>query len=116
CKVNGEGTNNAAVGGFYVDVQAPSALTVTTTSLPAATPGESYSAQLSASGGFSPHRWKIVSGTLPKGLRIHGTKGVISGTCSKDAATSTFTVEVSTPGSEPHTRDTAEASLTIEVS
>jgi|HubBroStandDraft_1064217.scaffolds.fasta_scaffold26600_2 hypothetical protein len=61
--------------------------TITTTSLPDATPGTAYSAvTLAATGGVAPYKWKVSSGTLPAGLKL-SSKGVLSGTPKKtDAA------------------------------
>lgn len=42
--------------------------------------GVAYSQTLTATGGFSPFHWAISSGTLPAGLKLNATTGVISGT------------------------------------
>lgn len=68
-------------------------LTVTTTSLPAATAGVRYSAKLTASGGVRPYTWSISSGTLPGGLTLHPATGAISGT-PVSGGTAGFTVQV----------------------
>jgi len=87
-------------------------LTVTTTSLPAATPGTRYDQTLTAAGGTPPYTWKLLAGSkLPKGLKLHKGSGVISGTPKNDAKSETFTVEVTDSADE-----TATATLTIAVS
>ncbi|GEN13525.1 Putative Ig domain-containing protein [Myxococcus fulvus] len=53
-------------------------LAVTTTTLPDATVGQSYSVTLTASGGKAPLRWST-QGTLPAGLSL-STTGTLSGT------------------------------------
>src|ERR1700684_4231592 len=53
-------------------------LSVTTASLPGATTGQQYSAQLAASGGEPPYIWSITSGSLPPGLTITNA-GLITG-------------------------------------
>jgi hypothetical protein len=58
----------------------PSALTVSTTSLPYAVVGEAYSATLVASGGTAPYSWTLSSGSLPAGLSYNAATGVIAGT------------------------------------
>jgi large repetitive protein len=94
-----------------------SPLTISTSSLPAATIGSTYSQPLSAEFGNPPYTWKLASGKLPKGLRLSGSTGVISGTPSKKAMSSTFTVEVlDTKTGKPKTRNTATATFTITVS
>jgi hypothetical protein len=92
---------------------------ITAASLPAAHVGASYSARLSASGGNPPYTWKLVkgSGTLPKGLKLDKSTGVISGVPSKKGATSTFTVEVlDSKVGKPKHQNAATATFTITVS
>lgn len=66
-------------------------LLVNTGSLPNATVGTSYSANLSASGGTAPYTWAVVSGQLPNGMTLSGA--VISGTPTV-AGTFNFSVTV----------------------
>jgi uncharacterized protein (TIGR03437 family) len=55
-------------------------LTITTPpNLPVATVGSPYSVTLSAAGGQAPYTWSAL-GTLPSGLALAGSTGVISGT------------------------------------
>jgi large repetitive protein len=65
---------------------------VTTTSLPAATQSGSYSHTLASTGGTAPIIWSISGGTLPTGLSLTGSSGVISGTVGASATSQTFTV------------------------
>lgn len=59
---------------------APSALAVTTASLPAATVNTAYSAQFTASGGSGGgYSWSIPSGSLPSGL-VLSSSGSVTGT------------------------------------
>ncbi len=53
-------------------------LTITTTELPAGTPGAAYHAALAASGGVPPLVWSVED-TLPEGLLLDSESGVISG-------------------------------------
>lgn len=55
-----------------------SAPTITTTSLPQAKVGISYSATLTATGGLAPYTWSINDGALPPGLSLSKT-GSITG-------------------------------------
>jgi Putative Ig domain/N-sulphoglucosamine sulphohydrolase, C-terminal len=49
-------------------------------SLPAARVGQPFSFQMKAWGGTTPYRWSIVSGSLPQGLSLNASTGLISGT------------------------------------
>jgi hypothetical protein len=82
------------------------AISISPTELPAGTVDVPYSAALQATGGTGNYTWTF-TGSLPSGLSINSTSGLISGT--PDAAgTSHFTVKVSdnaTPanmGSRPY--------------
>ena len=98
--------------GFTLSVAPSNALHVTTTSLPAATIGVTYSATLTAAGGKTPYKWTVTSGTLPKGLKL--TKnGMIKGNPPASAVTETFTVKVK---DKTHPTQSATATLTITVS
>lgn len=68
-------------------------LAITTSSLPAANLGVAYSATLAATGGQSPYTFAVTTGSLPTGLTLNSTTGVISGTPSA-AGTFNFTVTV----------------------
>lgn len=87
-------------------------LAVTTTSLPDATAGQPYTATLDADGGVAPYGWSVSSGSLPAGLTLDASTGVISGTPTGGGPVS-FTAQV-TDGASP-TADSATASLSITV-
>gem|GEM_PF-695905 len=66
------------------------AIAITQSSLAQGTVGTSYSQTLSASGGISPYgSWAITSGTLPAGLTLNASTGVISGTPTASASPAT---------------------------
>ena len=65
---------------------------ITTTTLPSATPNASYSATLQATGGVGTLTWGLASGTLPAGLSLSAS-GAITGTPTVSGS-STFTVQV----------------------
>ncbi|GEP45558.1 putative Ig domain-containing protein [Brevifollis gellanilyticus] len=62
-----------------VNIYCPT-ITLSPTTLNAATVGSAFSQTLSASGGTSPYTWSVSSGTLPAGLTLNASTGVISGT------------------------------------
>ncbi len=72
--------------------------------------GVAYTATLAATGGTPPYMWLLASGTLPAGLTLATSTGVISGTPTA-TGTSSFSVEVTDPA-----WDTATAPLSITVS
>ncbi len=81
-------------------VLVPKLMITSDSNLPAAKTNASYSTTLAASGGFTPYAWSIVSGSLPYGLTLNSSTGVISGT-STVGGWFDFTVQVteSTGGS-----------------
>jgi hypothetical protein len=89
-----------------------SVLTITTLSpLPTGIVGEAYTMSLLATGGVLPYTWSIVSGTLPPGLSLNRTIGLISGNPTT-IGSSTFRVRV-TDSSSPS--QTAELDLSMDV-
>ena len=59
--------------------------------LPGATLATAYSQTLTASGGIAPYAYAVTSGTLPAGMSLNTTTGVLSGTPTA-LGSSTFTV------------------------
>ena len=90
-------------------------LSVTTASLPAGVIGSNYSQTLAAAGGITPYTWSITTGSLPTGLSLNGSTGVISG---KPSGTFTGTVSftVTVTDNESPTKQTASANLSIIIS
>ena len=88
-------------------------LHVTTTSLPPATPGTQYSAQLQALGGAPPYHWSE-SGALPGKLKL-SRAGVLHGKVKAQSAGS-FPITVEVFDRRGKTRQSATATLTLTVS
>ena len=89
CAINSVGYSqeSAPAGPQIIDIQ------LTTTSLPPATIGTAYSATLAAQAGVTPYTWSISAGSLPTGLSLGSSTGIISGTPTAIGA-GTFTVKV----------------------
>ncbi|WP_409286037.1 putative Ig domain-containing protein, partial [Pseudomonas protegens] len=85
---NTSGTSSPAT--VTITVSAPT-LAITPTTLPDGTQGTSYSQAVSASGGATPYTYAITAGSLPTGLSLNTSSGVISGTPS---GTGTFNLTV----------------------
>jgi hypothetical protein len=68
------------IGAYERPSATPPPLVLTTTSLPTGTPGIAYSTTLAATGGVEPYAWSITAGSLPAGLTLNPSTGVISGT------------------------------------
>jgi subtilisin family serine protease len=77
--------------------------TITTTTLPGGTVGQPYSQTLHATEGTTPYTWSLDSGSLPAGLSLDATSGVIAGTPSA-GGTASFTVRVTDAGSQTDTQ------------
>jgi large repetitive protein len=71
-------------------------LTIATTALRPAAVGTSYRAALRSRGGTRPLRWTVAAGTLPPGVRLNRTAGVLTGT-PRRAGTFRFTVRATDP-------------------
>jgi hypothetical protein len=78
------------------------AVQITTTALPDALAGASYSYQLQASGGTGTgYTWTLGNGPLPGGLTL-GSSGLISGTVASTASVSTTSLGLSVQDSIGH--------------
>ncbi|GGA76494.1 hypothetical protein GCM10011507_29860 [Edaphobacter acidisoli] len=86
-------------------------LAITTTWLPQGIDGTAYSTQLQGSGGTPAYTWSISSGSLPAGLTLGASNGIISGTPTGQG-TSNFTVAVSDNSSPAETISLGE-SITV---
>jgi hypothetical protein len=87
---NGGMTPNLVVKSptYTITINPPPPLAIPTTTLPGALVNTSYSAAIvpAGPGGVPPYTWSITSGTLPPGLTLNASSGIISGTPIKDAA------------------------------
>ena len=76
---------------------------ITTSSLPNATTGGPYSVSLAVTGGSPPYRnWTVGAGSLPAGLKLDSTSGILSGIPTVSGTFTFFiTVEDSAGGISP---------------
>ncbi len=84
-----------SLGRYAFAVSAPAQdlpLAITTSVLPEATVGTSWSRSLKAIGGLAPYSWSVATGELPAGM-VLSTKGRLEGTPTV-TGTSTFTAQV----------------------
>ncbi len=88
-------------------------MTITTTSVPAASVGAPYSTTLAVTGGTAPYTWSVTAGTVPPGLSLDPVTGTIAGTPTT-VGTSDFSVAVTSTGAAgPLTAATATLSLVV---
>jgi len=100
---------NSSTSEFTLLIATP--VSITTTSLPGATAGQQYTADLAASGGTQPYSWSLSAGSLlPAGLSL-SSGGVISGT-PVSSGVFNFSVQV-TDASNPQQSDSKALSLVI---
>ncbi|WP_395742930.1 beta strand repeat-containing protein [Prosthecobacter sp.] len=85
-------SGNGEVEDYIVSIVCPT-ITVTTSALDDGVVGRPYSQTLAASGGNGSYTWALASGTLPSGLTLNASTGVISGTptSANGGASLTFT-------------------------
>jgi hypothetical protein len=91
----------------------PPPFSILTTALPGGAAGTAYSQTLATTGGGTGTvSWTLTSGSLPPGLSLAGSTGVISGTPTAPGAYS-FTVEAALTGQAPPTLATQALTLNI---
>ncbi|MDN2702139.1 putative Ig domain-containing protein [Janthinobacterium sp. SUN100] len=97
---NGIGTSTAAT--VTITVGGPT-ITIAPSTVPAATVGAAYSQSVTAANGFAPYGYAISSGTLPAGLTLNASTGLLSGTPTA-GGTFNFTVRAtdSSTGTGPY--------------
>jgi hypothetical protein len=99
----------ATSSGSHTGTQ-PTALSITSGSIPSAQVQTAYTATLTATGGTAPYTWSLASGALPAGLSLSGSGG-ISGRASQ-AGSSSFTVQV-VDSSSPVQKASKPLSITV---
>jgi hypothetical protein len=92
---------------------AVTAVSIATTSLASGQVGMSYSQTLSATGGIMPYTWSLASGTLPSGLTLNASTGLISGTPTAVANATALTFNITDSTTPASQTNTARLTITI---
>ena len=99
--VNAAGTGPASGASAAVSPNASPSLTFAAP--PAGEVGVAYSRQLTVNDGTAPYTWSVSSGSLPAGLTLSASTGLLSGTPTA-AGSSSFTVQVTDASGQSATR------------
>jgi len=102
--------DGSMVATSQVTVVPLSKLLFTINSLPAGTSGTPYSTTLTATGGNAPYVWQITGGSLPQGLSLDKSNGLISGITAQ-TGTFSFTASV-TDASSTSTKSSLALAMT----
>ncbi len=104
-------TPESAQAALTLSVSPATPIEISTTSLPSATEGEPFGAQLAAMGGIAPYSWAVVSGTLPEGLSLSSAGSFIG----SPTAVGTYTFSVGVTDSLGHAPSPPTVALTLQV-
>src|SRR6266852_6772664 len=100
-----------ACGGGGAQIDTPPSLRLVATTLAKGTLGTAYSQTLTATGGVPPYTWSVTKGSLPSGLTLNSSTGLISGTIGGVKTAINFTATVT--DSQTPVANTATATLGI---
>ena len=100
---------NNGIATTSITLVVTASVTLTFPAPPSGVVGTAYTDTLTAAGGTAPYAFSITAGTLPAGLTLNASTGVMSGTPTT-AGTSSFTVKVTDAKS---TTTTFATSITI---
>ena len=110
---------NNGIATTSITLVVTSSVTFTFPAPPSGTVGRPYSVTLTAAGGTTPYTWSISAGSLPAGLTLNASTGVVSGTPTT-AGTSNFTAKITDAQSKTATFATSitilSSMLTVAVS
>ncbi len=110
---------NNGIATTSITLVVTASVTFTFPAPPSGVVGTPYSVTLTAAGGTTPYTWSISAGSLPAGLTLNSSTGVVSGTPTL-AGTSSFTAKVTDAGNKTATFATSitilSSMLTVAVS
>src|ERR1035438_427621 len=101
--------------GSVANVSVVAPLTILTASLPNGQVNALYSQALHATGGFGAYTWQLTAGTLPAGLALNASTGLIGGSPTTPVIATPLTFKVMDSGSPAQTA-TVNLNLTIAAS
>jgi len=98
-----DSAGNTGYTQYTLAVSAASSVVLSPSSLPTPVLSTAYSQTISGSGGTSPYTFAVSSGSLPTGLSLNTSTGLISGTPTAAGAYS-FTIRATDSASQSNTR------------
>ena len=98
---------------FTITINPPPPLSITSTSMSNGITGTAYSSPIASSGGVPPLTWSVPPGTLPPGLELNTSSGLISGTPTTAGVYKFFPTV--TDSAIPPQKFTSTAGVTISV-
>ena len=93
---------NNGIATASITLVVTNALTLTFGTPPGGVVGTAYTDTLTAAGGTTPYTWSVSAGTLPAGITLNASTGVLAGTPTA-GGTSSFTVQVTDANSKTAT-------------
>lgn len=95
-----DSSNPQQTAKFFSGINVYPQLTITSTSLADGVVGTAYNATLTATGGTGSYTWSISSGSLPDGISLDPSTGILSGTPTTSGQAN-FAVQVTDTGNPP---------------
>ena len=97
---------NNGIATASITLVVTNALTLTFGTPPGGVVGTAYTDTLTAAGGTTPYTWSVSAGTLPAGITLNASTGVLAGTPTA-GGTSNFTVQVTDADGQTATQATS---------
>jgi len=98
---------------FTVTINPPPPLSITSTTMANGFTGTAYASSIASSGGVPPLTWSVPPGTLPPGLELNTSSGLISGTPTTAGVTTFFPTV--TDSALPPQHASSAAGVTISI-